>query len=48
MTTYGHANLYLAQRWQLIGALEALNGTILFGLTTAFLFMVLQKTWSHT
>jgi hypothetical protein len=48
ITTYGHAGLYLAPRWQLIGALEALNGTILFGLTTAFLFTVLQKTWSHT
>jgi hypothetical protein len=40
MTSYGHANLYLEPRWQLMGALEALNGWILFGLTTAFLFTV--------
>jgi hypothetical protein len=48
MTSYGHANLYLAPRWQMMGALEALNGTILFGLTTAFLFTVMQRAWSHT
>ncbi len=48
MTSYGHANLYLEPRWQVMGALEALNGMILFGLTTAFLFTVLQKAWAHT
>ena len=42
MTSYGHVELYLASRWQLMGALEALNGWILFGLTAAFLFAVLQ------
>jgi len=45
MTTYGHANIYLAQHWRLMGALEALNGMMLFGLTTAFLFAVLQSHW---
>lgn len=29
-----------------MGALEALNGMMLFGLTTAFLFSVLQGAWS--
>jgi hypothetical protein len=48
MTSYGHTNLYLEPRWQMMGALEALNGMILFGLTTAFLFTVLQRAWSHT
>lgn len=47
MTTYGHANLYLEPQWQLMGALEALNGLILFGLTTAFLFTIVQKVWSN-
>ena len=46
MTSYGHANIYLAPRWEMMGALEALNGWILFGLTTAFLFNVVQKSWS--
>jgi hypothetical protein len=45
MTTYGHANLYLKDRWQLMGALEALNGMLLFGLTTAFLFAMIQRAW---
>jgi hypothetical protein len=45
MTAYGHANVYLAEHWQLMGALEALNGMMLFGLTTAFLFSVLQSSY---
>jgi hypothetical protein len=45
MTSYGHANLHLPLRWEMMGALEALNGWILFGLTTAFLFTVVQKVW---
>lgn len=48
MTSFGHANLYLEPRWQMMGALEALNGMILFGLTTAFLFTVLQRAWLRT
>jgi hypothetical protein len=45
MTAYGHVDLHLEPHWQLMGALEALNGLILFGLTTAFLFTVMQKVW---
>ena len=45
LTSYGHADLHLASHWQMMGALEALNGWILFGLTTAFLFNVIQKIW---
>jgi hypothetical protein len=43
LTSYGHENLQLDLRWQMMGALESLNGWILFGLTTAFLFTVMQK-----
>ncbi len=42
ITCYGHANVFLAPRWQMMGALEALNGIILFGLTTAFFYDVIQ------
>jgi MFS superfamily sulfate permease-like transporter len=45
MTSYGHAALYLKDRWQMMGALEALNGMLLFGLTTAFLFAMIQRVW---
>jgi hypothetical protein len=45
MTSYGHTTLYLEAPWQLMGALEAVNGMLLFGLTTAFLFAVIQQVW---
>jgi hypothetical protein len=48
ITSYGHENLQLAPRWRMMGALEALNGCIMFGLTTAFLFTVTQKAWQRT
>jgi len=46
MTSYGHTNLALEDHWHLLGAIEALNGWLLFGLTAAFLFAVLEKVWS--
>lgn len=46
MTTHG-ASVRLEPRWELMGALEALDGWILFGLTTALLFNVIQKVWSE-
>ena len=45
MTAYGHVDISLAPHWQLMGALEALNGMLLFGLTTAFLYGHLQRVW---
>jgi hypothetical protein len=45
LTSYGHANVFLADHWRLMGALEALNGMMLFGLTTAFLFSMIQQVW---
>ena len=47
ITSYGHTNLLLEEHWQLMGALEALNGWLLFGLTTAFLFGVVQRDWGR-
>ncbi len=46
VTSYGHVSLELEYRWQLMGALEALNGWLLFGLSTAFLFATMEKIWS--
>ncbi len=43
MTSYGHTNLSLEPHWHLMGAIEALNGWLLFGLTAAFLFALFQK-----
>ena len=45
ITTYGHSEIFLAAHWRLMGALEALNGLILFGLTTAFMYGMIQRVW---
>ena len=45
ITSYGHAPIFLDSDWQMMGALEALNGMMLFGLTTAFLFKMIQQVW---
>jgi hypothetical protein len=45
ITTYGHSEVYLASHWRLMGALEALNGVILLGLTTAFMYGMIQRVW---
>ena len=45
MTSYGNSNLNLPHDWQMMGALEALNGMLLFGLSTAFLFAMIQRVW---
>ncbi len=47
VTSYGHTNLNLEPHWHLMGSLEALNGWLLFGLTTAFLFAMLEKVWQR-
>ena len=47
MTAYGHANLDLERQWQLMGALEALNGMLLFGLSTAALLGIIEWVWGR-
>jgi hypothetical protein len=47
MTSYGHTKIALAIKWELMGALESLNGWIVFGLSTAFLFSMLQRVWER-
>jgi hypothetical protein len=46
MSTRGASGLTLQRHWQLMGALEAVNGMLLFGVSTAFLFTVAQVYWS--
>ncbi len=46
MTSYGHTNIRLDEHWQLMGAMEALNGWLLFGLSTAFLYAIVAKAFS--
>ena len=48
ITSYGHVNSFLEAHWQLLGALEALDGWLLFGLTAAFLFAIVEKVWPRS
>ena len=48
MTTFGHTSETLQNHWHLMGALEALNGMLLFGLTTAFMFALAQRIWQQS
>lgn len=43
ITSYGHENIFLEDHWRLMGAMESLNGWLLFGLSTAFLFTMIEK-----
>jgi hypothetical protein len=43
MTTRGASGLVLQQHWQMMGALEAADGMLLFGISTAALFAVMQR-----
>ncbi len=42
-TTRGASGLMLNGGWRLMGALEAANGMLLFGISTAFVFTVIQR-----
>ena len=46
MATLGASGLTLQRPWQLMGGLEAVNGMILFGVSTAYVFAVMQLYWS--
>ena len=46
-TTLGYGDVVPAAEWQLIGPITAMNGVLLFGLSTAVLFEVLRKTVAH-
>jgi hypothetical protein len=45
MTTFEIPGLTVPPRFQMISALEAVNGVLLFGISTAFLFAVIQAYW---
>ena len=45
LTTFEIPGLTLPPRFQMISALQAVNGVLLFGITTAFLFAVIEVHW---
>lgn len=46
-TTLGYGDITLEPRWQLLSSLEAVNGIILFGVSTAFVFAVLRHLFEE-
>jgi hypothetical protein len=46
LTTRGASGITLQGHWQVMGAVEAGNGMLLFGISTAFVFAVFQAYWS--
>jgi voltage-gated potassium channel len=41
-TTIGYGDVLLPEKWRLLGALEGISGVLLCGLSTAFLFSVVN------
>jgi hypothetical protein len=42
-TALGYGDIMLSEQWRLLGPLEAINGLLLFGLSTAVMFAVLSR-----
>jgi hypothetical protein len=47
MATRGASGLMLQPHWQMMGALEAVDGMLLFGTSTAFVFTVMQLYYQN-
>jgi hypothetical protein len=45
MTTRGASGLTVERHWGMMGALEAMDGMLLFGISTAFVFAAMQTFW---
>jgi hypothetical protein len=46
ISTRGASGLILERGWRMMGALEAVDGMLLFGISTAYIFTVMQAYWS--
>src|SRR5262249_43234649 len=42
-TTLGYGNVVMTPSWRLLGPLEAADGMLMFGITTAMIFAVIQR-----
>ncbi len=45
MTTRGDSGLLLQHHWRIMGTLEAADGMLLFGISTAYIFAVMHAYW---
>jgi hypothetical protein len=42
-TALGYGDVGMSERWRLLGPLEAVNGLLLFGLSTSLMFAILSR-----
>ena len=42
-TSLGYGDIVMSKRWKLMGPLEAANGVLMFGMTSAALMAILQQ-----
>jgi len=47
-TTLGYGDITLNADWRLLAGVEGMVGIVVFGLTTALLFAVIQKSWDFS
>ena len=45
ITTLGYGDVVLKYPWRHLGTLIAITGVLMFGCSTAFLFLILQEVW---
>ena len=45
-TTVGYGDVTLSEQWRMLGSVEAANGMLLFGWSTAFIFEVMRRVWN--
>ena len=45
-TTLGYGDITLSDGWRMLSGIEALNGLLLVGWTTALLFAIVQRSWA--
>jgi amino acid transporter len=44
-TTLGYGDVTLSREWYVLAGMEGMVGIIVFGLSTAMLFAIIQKSW---
>jgi hypothetical protein len=48
MTSRGGSGLAVEEQWRMMGAAEAADGMLLFGISTAFVFAVMARIWKKS
>ena len=47
ITTLGYGDITLNEQWRLLSGLESMIGIIVFGMSTAMIYAVVQKCWMY-